>query len=67
MMLNYKRSDESRHLGAGGSGVAFHSGIPPPSALRELRDALSRANADFLSSTMSKHAPSPTRGRREVL
>ena len=38
---------------AGGSGVAFHSGAPP-SALRDCRDALSRANAAFLSSIMAR-------------
>ena len=46
------RTEGDAHRAAAvGSGVAFHSGAPP-SALRDCRDALSRANAAFLSSTM---------------
>ena len=48
------RTEGDAHRAAAvGSGVAFHSGAPP-SALRDCRDALSRANAAFLSSTMAR-------------
>ena len=48
------RTEGDAHRAAAvGSGVAFHSGAPP-SALCDCREALSRANAAFLSSTMAR-------------